>query len=861
MSDKTGVNIKIKADSKDAEKNIKKVSTQLSGMAKMSVGFNAVTAAAQTLSGAFSKVSAAVGECMDLYEKQAAAEVQLEAAAKNNPYLNSASVVRLKDYASQLQSISTFGDEELIPMMARLAASGRTQAEIQDIMSASVDIAASGAMSLESAVKNLDKTYSGLSGELGETNPAIKALTAEQLKNGDAVRIMKSQYSGMAESVAGATGGWKQFKNTLGDLKESIGKNFSETRNSAGKVLNSFLSKIVSGLTSASKEAENFKSKIELIAQNDSSGASKSSIQTEIDTLEESSAELRKIYRAKTLTQKEYIKDTQDNYDKFASDYRAKNAELNRTQLALERSVREAESADDKAYALKKLSDLKNERAVFAQTHSAELKSWESALDDAKKEYEQYRADITHTAKTSGDEIAANDRRIAELRKKASVLPAESGNGADKRAADAQAKYAETMAKFDEAQKKQRIEAKATGETLDELSMAMARLSAQSEAYAQARIDAGASMSDSNPWVKARKNEISASQDLCVQLTEEQDYWENLQAALDSDFDFDGMDTAWGRLSERMKELGENTELPADKIRELAAAAIDEAETQLALLSPQSEAYRLLAEQIGKAKDALKGLGESSSETWGSMTSLERAEFVVSQMASLSQGVISAMSTASDAMANQADADLTRLETAYKKGEVSEEEYYERKEKIEKEAARKKYKTQLAEWALNLLMTQSEQALAIAKALSSSAPPLSYITAAITGAAAAAQLAAQIAAKPVPPSFASGGIVQGNSYSGDKVSANVNSGEMILNARQQRQLWETANGGGGAGGVSLNVNVENSASDVAQASVIPGADGFTVAIKRIVGDAMASGELNDSYQTMRAGIYGRRITS
>ena len=45
--------------------------------------------------------------------------------------------------------------------------------------------------------------------------------------------------------------------------------------------------------------------------------------------------------------------------------------------------------------------------------------------------------------------------------------------------------------------------------------------------------------------------------------------------------------------------------------------------------------------------------------------------------------------------------------------------------------------------------------------------------------------------------FEEGGIVPGNSYSGDRIQANVNSGEMILNARQQAKLlWQIANGGG-----------------------------------------------------------------
>ena len=41
--------------------------------------------------------------------------------------------------------------------------------------------------------------------------------------------------------------------------------------------------------------------------------------------------------------------------------------------------------------------------------------------------------------------------------------------------------------------------------------------------------------------------------------------------------------------------------------------------------------------------------------------------------------------------------------------------------------------------------------------------------------------------------YASGGIVPGNSYSGDNLTANVNSGEMILNQEQQANLWNLIN--------------------------------------------------------------------
>ena len=53
------------------------------------------------------------------------------------------------------------------------------------------------------------------------------------------------------------------------------------------------------------------------------------------------------------------------------------------------------------------------------------------------------------------------------------------------------------------------------------------------------------------------------------------------------------------------------------------------------------------------------------------------------------------------------------------------------------------------------------------------------------------------------PQFATGGIVGGSSFSGDRVMARVNSGEMILNGGQQNRLFNMINGGNGGGGERL----------------------------------------------------------
>lgn len=64
----------------------------------------------------------------------------------------------------------------------------------------------------------------------------------------------------------------------------------------------------------------------------------------------------------------------------------------------------------------------------------------------------------------------------------------------------------------------------------------------------------------------------------------------------------------------------------------------------------------------------------------------------------------------------------------------------------------------------------------------------------------AATIAAVVSAFAAFGKFENGGIVGGSSFTGDNITARVNSREMILNERQQANLFAMANGSGGSGG-------------------------------------------------------------
>lgn len=123
--------------------------------------------------------------------------------------------------------------------------------------------------------------------------------------------------------------------------------------------------------------------------------------------------------------------------------------------------------------------------------------------------------------------------------------------------------------------------------------------------------------------------------------------------------------------------------------------------------------------------------------------------------------------------------------------------------------------------ASNVKQTEAQAAANLAEAATAKASASAKAGEAIAGATAsgaklafpynlaaiAAGVAAVIAALASMSKFAKGGIVGGNSYSGDKQMARVNAGEMILNRAQQRTLWDIVNGKKGVNGGNVQFTI------------------------------------------------------
>lgn len=76
------------------------------------------------------------------------------------------------------------------------------------------------------------------------------------------------------------------------------------------------------------------------------------------------------------------------------------------------------------------------------------------------------------------------------------------------------------------------------------------------------------------------------------------------------------------------------------------------------------------------------------------------------------------------------------------------------------------------------------------------------------------ELAAIISSVKSMGAYANGGVIGGSSYSGDRLVARVNSGEMILNPVQQSHLFNMINNGGAAGATNGSVHFVIKGSDL-----------------------------------------------
>ena len=109
----------------------------------------------------------------------------------------------LESQARALGQASLASEKEVKSVQALLASLGVAPEKLQKATQATLDYAAALGVDLEAAARNVGKTVSGTAGELGELVPELRGMTAEALRNSDAIDVLAQKYEGRASAAAG----------------------------------------------------------------------------------------------------------------------------------------------------------------------------------------------------------------------------------------------------------------------------------------------------------------------------------------------------------------------------------------------------------------------------------------------------------------------------------------------------------------------------------------------------------------------------------------------------------------------------------------------------------------------------------
>lgn len=804
-------------------------SPTLKAMSNVGASISGIGTAFNLVTKAVNAAKAEIDELSQKYNTQTRAEIQLQQAAKNNPYINNESVARLKSYASELQGLTEYGDEELLPFMAQLISSGRSEQQIMDIMSASVDVAASGVMTLDSAVKYLNSSFSGLTGELGERIPQVKTLTAEELKQGKAVQLVADKYKGMAQEVAKATGSNQQLKNAIGDFKEELGAPFEK----AMSPIRAFFTELIGGWASAKKAKREY---YEASEKNAKGQGNTETLQKQITELEKEISERKKefekmadpkVMKDKVAMGRGYVtmdllKTANENYRKRTDEMevllKTRKEQLDNAVEQEQKASEEAKAAAQKAEVQEQLKTEQEARDKLRAAYDETLRQKQEEINQRRingeeiseeaEAQEMYNTAFAAYIKMMSDPAfkgnsgnfshEANARsqiadwgKVAgggELKKQIEEFEGELEKAADEAAGIVKSHYDSVLESLDE-----EYNAVIENKYLEEEEKTRIQ-----EEYAKKRkaIEEAAA--------KADKDALTAKIDSATAINE--NYWTQYKAKIDE-------------LSKLEAEVENSTVLDHEE--------------------KEAEKTRLTEAAIQARKELIASIaGDVANYTGQAVQIMQDASKLML-----------------DTVKNQATAEQAELEIKYRKGEIGEEEYNKKVAESKKKAAKEQYKIQMWQWGASILQATANIAQGISMAIAQGGVA-GLITGALVGAAGAVQIASIIASKPTPPSFSTGGIIQGSSTHGDNIAANLNSREMVMNMSQQKALWDFINGGsnGGAGGTNIVIN--NSASNLVRAQPQITKDKIELLIDARVNDSLKNGRYNTSLNMAQQGMSG-----
>jgi len=245
--------IPIKSDTKNYVDGIKKVKSENDKLEKSMKSmlslqkFTAAVTGFRMVKGAVGSVFNSIKQFISLHEKQIQAENKLKALMKNRADYTRKMYISHLAFARRLQKVTNFGDEEILQSISQFQTFGNiSQKTAQEATKYAADIAQTTGQSITSVSIQLGKALSAplkMASSLRRSGimfdeTKLKALNTETERQAYLLEEIRKQYAGAA---AGSASPLKQFQNTIGDIKEEIGRGLMPAFLGMAKIIKSFM--------------------------------------------------------------------------------------------------------------------------------------------------------------------------------------------------------------------------------------------------------------------------------------------------------------------------------------------------------------------------------------------------------------------------------------------------------------------------------------------------------------------------------------------------------------------------------------------------------------------------------------------
>lgn len=179
-----------------------------------------LVATAGTMATLKAAVSGVMGSMKDWAEAEASAD-RLRVALEFRGLEGSFGA--FNELASKLQTLTGASDDTVKQLAAESIAQGKSVQQTMDTLSAAAAYSAVTGDELEVSFEQFNKTLSGTAGRLGQTIPALKEFTEEELQNGAAIDYINAEYGAFTGQVGKTKISLDLMNQTVGDASETFG--------------------------------------------------------------------------------------------------------------------------------------------------------------------------------------------------------------------------------------------------------------------------------------------------------------------------------------------------------------------------------------------------------------------------------------------------------------------------------------------------------------------------------------------------------------------------------------------------------------------------------------------------------------